>query len=110
MKDLEGVIRHQDDAFLKLSEDNLILKFKLSSFEYLAHKEICHDHVNSECANESASTTKVNDQCGLHDKDHLTNLNANNSRFIETSTEENPLCLIVETFRIPMKSYACQLI
>ena len=90
VKDLEGVIRHQDDAIRKLSEDNLILKSKLSSFENLTRKVICHDHVNNECANESASTIKVNDQCGLHDKDYLTNLNANNSRFTETSTKENP--------------------
>ena len=90
VKDLEGVIRHQDDAILKLSEDNLILKSKLSSFENLTYKVICHDHVNNERAYESASTTQVNDQCGFHDKDQLTNLNANNSRFIETSTKENP--------------------
>ncbi|CAB4029558.1 Hypothetical predicted protein, partial [Paramuricea clavata] len=32
VKDLEGVIRHQDDAILKLSQDNLILKSKLSPF------------------------------------------------------------------------------
>ncbi|CAB4022080.1 Hypothetical predicted protein [Paramuricea clavata] len=89
VKDLEGVIRHQDDAILKLSEDNLILKSKLSSFENLTYKVICHDHVNNERANESASTTQVNDQCGFHDKDQPTNLNANNSRFIETSTKEN---------------------
>ena len=93
VKDLEGVIRHQDDAILKLSEDNLILKSKLSSFENLTYKVICHDHVNNERANESASTTQVNDQCGFHDKDQLTNLNANNSRFIETSTKENPSLL-----------------
>ena len=95
VKDLEGVIRHQDDAIRKLSEDILISKSKLSSFENLTRKVICHDHdhVNNECANESASITKVNDQCGLHDKDHLTNLNANNSRFIETSTKENPSSL-----------------
>ena len=84
-----------NDAIRKLSEDILILKSKLSSFENLTRKVICHDHVNNECANESASITKVNDQCGLHDKDHLTNLNANmyNSRFIETSTKENPSSL-----------------
>ena len=93
VKDLEGIIRHQDDAILKLAEDNLILKFKLSSFENLTYKVICHDHVNNERANESASTTQVNDQCGFHDKDQLTNLNANNSRFIETSTKENPSLL-----------------
>ena len=93
VKDLEGVIRHKDDAILKLSEDNLILKSKLSSFENLTYKVICHDHVNNERANESASTTQVNDQCGFHDKDQLTNLNANNSRFIETSTKENPSLL-----------------
>ena len=93
VKDLEGVIRHQDDAIRKLSEDILILKSKLSSFENLTRKVTCHDHVNNECANESASITKVNDQCGLHDKDHLTNLNANNSRFIVTSTKENPSSL-----------------
>ena len=109
VKGLEGVARHQDDAIRKLSEDNLILKSKLSSFENLTRKVICHDHVNNECANESASTTKVNDKCGLHDKDHLTNLNANNSRFIETSTKENPSSLnIVHKFRIPVKSNACQ--
>ena len=49
--------------------------------------------MNNECANESASTTKVNGQCGLNDKDHLTNLNANNSRSIETLTKENPSSL-----------------
>ncbi|CAB4026847.1 Hypothetical predicted protein [Paramuricea clavata] len=70
VKDLEGVIGHQDDAILKLSEDNLILKSKLSSFQNLTYKVICHDHVNNERANESAveprlmtnvdSTTKTN--------------------------------------------------
>jgi hypothetical protein len=93
VKDLEGVIRHQDDAILKLSEDNLILKSKLSSFENLIYKVISHDYVNNDHANESASTTQVNDQCGPHVKDQLTNLNANNPRFIETSTKEKPSLL-----------------
>ncbi|CAB4000186.1 Hypothetical predicted protein, partial [Paramuricea clavata] len=63
---------------------------------------ICHDHVNNERANESASTIQVNDQCGFHDKDQLTNLNANNSRFIETSTKENPSLLNVHKFQFLM--------
>lgn len=93
VKDLEGVIRQQDDAIHKLSEDNLILKSKLSSFENLIYKVISHDHVNNDRANESASATQGNDRCGFHDKDQLINLNSNNSRFIETSTRENPLLL-----------------
>ena len=60
LKELEGVIRHQDDVICKLSEDNFILKSKLSV--KLTPKVIHCDHVNNEQGNESTSVIHVYDQ------------------------------------------------
>ena len=75
LKELEGVIRHQDDVICKLSEDNLILKSKLS--DKLIPKVIRCDHMNNEQGvMESTSVIHVNEQ--------LINLrNTNNPSSIE---------------------------
>jgi hypothetical protein len=93
LKELKGVIRHQRDVICKLSEDNLILKSKLSSIENLTPKVIYYDHMNNEHVNESVSIIHdqctINDQCTSHVIDQSTNLNSSNLSFIENLTNKD---------------------
>ena len=60
LKELEGVIRYQDEVICKLSEDNLILKSKLCTIENLIPTVISDDHRDKKHVDGSANLISVN--------------------------------------------------
>ena len=85
LKELEGIIRHQDDIICKLSEDNLVLKSKLSAIENLTPKVTYYEHKDNKYANEPVSLIPVNDQSTSQVNDQSTISNTNNLRPIDNS-------------------------
>ena len=60
LKELEGVIRYQDEVICKLSEDNLILKSKLCTIENLIPTVISDDHRDKKHVDGSTNLNHVN--------------------------------------------------
>ena len=86
LKELEGIIRHQDEVICKLSEDNLVLKSKLSAIENLTPKVTTYyEHKDNKYANEPVSLTPGNDQSTSHLIDQSTRSNTNNLKPIDIS-------------------------
>ena len=83
LKELEGIIRHQDEVICKLSEDNLVLKSKLSAIENLTPKVTYYEHKDNKYANESVSLIPVNDQSTSQVIDQSTRSNINNLKPID---------------------------
>ena len=86
LKELEGIIRHQDEVICKLSEDNLVLKSKLSAIENLTPKVTYYEHKDNKYANEPVSLIPVNDQSITSQViDQSTRSNTNNLKPIDNS-------------------------
>ena len=85
LKELEGIIRHQDEVICKLCEDNLVLKSKLSAIENLTPKVTYYEHKDNKYANEPVSLIPVNDQSTSQVIDQSTRSNTNNLKPIDNS-------------------------
>ena len=86
LKELEGIIRHQDEVICKLSEDNLVLKSTLSAIENLTLKVTTYyEHNDNKYANEPVSLIPGNDQSTSHVIDQSTRSNTNNLKPIDIS-------------------------
>ena len=85
LKELEGIIRHQDEVICKLSEDNLVLKSKLSAIENLMPKVTHYEHKDNKYANKPVGLIPVNDQSTSQVIDQSTRSNTNNLRPISNS-------------------------
>ena len=85
LKELEGIIRHQDEVICKLSEDNLVLKSKLSAIENLTPKVTYYEHKDNKYAKEPVSLIPVNDQSTSQVIDQSTRSNTNNIKPIDNS-------------------------
>ena len=85
LKELEGMIRHQDEVICKLSEENLVLKSKLSAIESLTPKITYYEHKDNKYANEPVSLIPVNDQSTSQVIDQLIRSNTDNLKPIDNS-------------------------
>ena len=85
LEELEGIIRHQDKVICKLSEDNIVLKSKLSAIENLTPKVTYYEHKDNKYANEPVSLIPVKDQSTSQVIDQSTRSNTNNLKPIDNS-------------------------
>ena len=85
LKELEGIIRYQDEVICKLSEDNLVLKSKLSAIENLTPKVTYYEHKDNKYANDPVSLIHVNDQSTSQAINQSTGSNTNNLKPIDNS-------------------------